>query len=152
MAGYTGEFNNVASSVLSAWRSEVTSLLGTMKPCQMIKYGESFTLYSQAIRQLQNWSAKVTHNWNGNVPSTTSPMKMENLVFWFFTACIIECASEGGVSHPRLPIGPAEDLTEPVWSAYFLQQMGFVQLDSASGLRAGWSNICSHISTSICTV
>ena len=50
-------------------------------------------------------------------PSTTSPVKIENLAFCPCTACNIDCASDEGVSHPRLPIAPAATSMGPVSSA-----------------------------------
>jgi hypothetical protein len=47
-------------------------------------------------------------------PSTTSPVKIENCVFWDETALSIDWTKLVGVSHRRLPRGPAGTATGPV--------------------------------------
>ena len=45
----------------------------------------------------------------------------------------MDCDKAPVVSHPWLPMGPAETETAPVWSANFLQQIGLVQFASDPG-------------------
>lgn len=47
-------------------------------------------------------------------PSTTSPVKIEKRVFWDDTACSIDWTKLVGVSHRRLPRGPAGTAIGPV--------------------------------------
>lgn len=92
-----------------------------------------FTSQTEAERHL---SSKKTHRKRYHksiLPSTTSPVKIENRVFCADTVFSIDCDKAPVVSHPWLPMGPAETETAPVWSANFLQQIGLVQFASDPG-------------------
>ena len=88
----------------------------------MLKFVERFleenmlTSDSQARLPLDNqrFVKEVKLDEEDTSPSTTSPVKIENRVFWDETAFSIDSIKLVGVSHRRLPRGPAGISMGPV--------------------------------------